>query len=609
MTRENVGLVRQEYLINEDGAALVVGRSGMNSISREFLNRIKDEVSKTSSLGRLSIWLEKNTSLNGRNYSFKGHEYQTAIIDSKHCNQAVIKPSQCGLSEMSARLSLGFLAVQSNTVAMYILPTVSEALRFSKSRIDPIIRDSKYLSSVMGAGNDNAAFKMIGTSQLHMSGSQKAVISVPTDFLVTDELDFCDAENLVTAESRLTHSRFKDEDLNIRGIRRQLSTPTLVGVGISSLFEQSDKQYRLVKCKHCGEWSNPSFLDNVVVQGFDRSMHELAYTDVLDLDERGLLSTAQLLCPHCRNEITQANLQPEYREWVAESPAIRHTQGFSVNPLDLPEFHSPESILRKRLNFADEQGHFYNFVLGLPHDSSSNSILPSAVRDNTTLNQVQPGSTISGCVAGLDIGKTSWLTIGKPVRINGVEELHVLWAEQIRVDGNNVDNLFNTAVERFKQFGVVKAVIDSAPFWDTIIRIQAQFPEGLVLPAMYTLTDRNMPSYSVKETDWIVSVNRTKSIDYLVKQVNTGKVKFADFQEINTVAAHLQGMKRVERMDTSTGKSVERWQKIGPDHYFHSLNYLTLAASMITSGEYTNFAPRVSIKEAFVGRQHQQQEK
>jgi len=573
----------------------------LDPMSREFLHRLKDTVARTSALGRLSDWLENQTTLNGQKFSFRDHEYQIPIINSKHPNQAVIKPSQCGLSELSARLTLGFLAVQSDTVAMYILPTVSEALRFSKSRIDPIIRDSKYLSSIMGAGNDNAAFKMIGSSQLHMSGSQKAVISVPSDLVVIDEEDFCDAENLVTAESRLTHSRFKDEELNIRGIRRHLSTPTLVGVGISALFEQSDKQFRLVKCKCCGAWSNPAFLDNAVVQGYDRSMHEITYMDVLDLDERGLISTAKLLCPHCRNEITQANLQPQYREWVAECPTVRHLQGFSVNPLDLPEYHSPSSILRKRLNFGEEAGHFYNFVLGLPHDSSSNSILPSAVRDNTVLTQVQPGSSISGCVAGLDIGRTSWLLIGKPVRTNGVEELHVLWAEQIRVDVNNVDNLFTTVVERFKQFGVVRAVIDSMPFADTVLRIQAQFPEGLVLPAMYTLTDRNLPAHKVNEKDWVVSVNRTKSLDYLVKQVNTGKVKFASFSEINTVSQHLQGMKRVERADTE-GKLTEKWQKIAADHFFHAGNYLQIAANMVTSGAYTNFAPPVTIKQAEIGK-------
>lgn len=576
----------------------------LDAMSKEFLARLRDTAARTSSLGRLSDWLENNTSLMGAPYSFRGHEYQKAIIDSKSCNQAVIKPSQCGLSELSSRLVLGFLAVQSNSTAMYILPTVSEALRFSKSRIDPIIRDSKYLTSIMGAGNDNAAFKMIGTSQLHMSGSQKAVISVATDLLVVDEVDFCDAENLVTAESRLTHSRFKDEELNIRGIRRQLSTPTLVGVGISAMYEQSDKQRRLVKCKHCGEWVDPSFLDNVVVQGFDRSMHEITHMDVIDLDDRGLISTAKLLCSRCHKEITSENLQPEYREWVAEFPSIRHMQGFAVNPLDLPDYHSPSSILRKRLNFAEEQGHFYNFVLGLPHDSSSNSILPSAVRDNTILTQVQPGSSISGCVAGLDIGKTSWLLIGKPVRTNGVEELHILWAEQIRVDGNNVDNLFLTVVERFKQFGVIKAVVDSAPFWDTVIKIQSQFPESLVLPAMYTLTDRNLPAHKVNEKDWLVSVNRTKSLDFFVKQVNTGKVKFADFAENRVIAQHFQGMKRVERADTE-GKMTEKWLKISADHFFHAGNYLQIAANMVTSGSYANFAPLPKIHEAFVGAEHE----
>jgi len=574
----------------------------LNPISREFVNRLRDSAARTSALGRLSDWLMSNTTLHGKPYSFKDHEFQKALLDEKHPNVCIIKPSQVGLSETIARLVIGFLAVQNNSTAIYTLPTVNEALRFVKARIDPVIESSQYIKGIMSTGNDSSSFKKIGGSAFYAAGTfGKDLISIPSDIIACDEIDFSNPSVLKSAESRLSHSRFLHEELGIRGIRRWLSTPSVTGVGISAMFERSDKRRRLVKCKHCADWFFPNFLENVVVQGYDRPFSNLTAEDVTDLDGRGLLSTARLLCPHCHGVITQANLSDEYRDWVAEFPSIVAYRGYAVSPYDLPAYHSSESLLRKRIEYGNEESQFYNYSLGLPYDSSTNSISADAVRQNTTLSPINPGNPLSGAVLGLDVGKTSWITIAKPVRVNGVSELHVLWAEQVRVED---DNLYTTVVERIKQFGVTRAVVDSAPYFDTIIRIQAALPEGLVLPCSYTLTDRKLPSYLVQENTWTVSANRTKCFDLLAKNINSGKVKFATFSEMGTMSQHLQNIKRVERREEGELISAS-WVKTGSDHYAHSLGYAAMASQMVEAGEYTNFSPSVSIRQAVVGRVHE----
>lgn len=342
---------------------------------KEYLSRVKDAVESSSALGRISYWLEKHTRLSGGRYSFKGHEFQRKIIDSEHPNQVVLKPSQTGVSEMTARLCLGFIAVSPDTVSIYTLPTVNEALRFSKSRVDPIIKGSKYLNSIMVSGSDSSSFKQVGSSQLFMAGTfGKALISIPTDLLINDELDFSNPEVIATAESRLSHSRFYNEELDLRGIRRKFSTPTVPNVGVSDLFNKSNKNYRLVKCKHCSHWFHPDFLAHVRVTGYDRTMDEISYSQVNDLETRGLLNTAKLLCEKCHKVITKDNLMPEYRDWVEESPTVKHIEGFCVSPFDLPDYHTPSSLLRKRLEYKEEEGHFRNFTLGVPYSDSSNSI-------------------------------------------------------------------------------------------------------------------------------------------------------------------------------------------------------------------------------------------
>ncbi len=574
----------------------------LNTLADEYLGRIKDAVESKTALGRLSSWLEKHTTIGGRRFSFKDHEFQIDIVDSPHPDVAVIKPSQVGLSEGTARLYLGFLAVSPDTVGIYTLPTVNEALRFSKSRIDTIIKGSKYLSSAVNPGSDSSSFKQVGSSQAFMAGTfGKALISIPTDLLVNDEVDFSNPEVLVTAESRLSHSRFYNEVLDIRGIRRKFSTPTLPQIGIADAFDKSDMRRRLVKCKHCGKWFWPNFLQHVVVQGYDNSMEEITYLDVQDLEDRGLLKTAKLLCEHCHNPVSQQDLGPDRREWVAEKPHIVAREGYSVSPFDLPAYHSPTSILRKKIQFKEEEGHFRNFTLGLPYADASNSVLPDAVRKNTILLPAYPGTTNHyGCVAGLDVGKTSWLIIAVPYRVSGVTELHVIWTEQIKVNQQSEDQLFSTVVERFRQFRVVKAVCDAMPFTDTILRIQAQFAEQLVLPCMYTLTDRKLPNFQVKDSDNSLEANRTKSLNSLVKRVNNNLVKYAKTPDIKTLESHLQGMKRVDRLgDDGTWKS--EWVRSGPDHYFHALNYTNMAAEMCEDILHTGWAPVPNVVQAIVG--------
>ncbi len=577
----------------------------MDEYYKEYIHRVRDAVESSSALGRLSHWLTKHTTLAGKKFSFKDHEYQEAIVDSTHPNQAVKKPSQVGLSELTARLILGFLAVSPDTVGIYTLPTVNEALRFAKSRMDPVIKGSKYLSNMISPGNDSSSFKQLGSSQLFMAGTfGKALISIPTDLLVNDELDFSNPEVIATAESRLSHSRFFDEILDIRGIRRKFSTPTVPGVGVSDLFDKSDKRYRLVKCKHCGHWFWPNFLVHVVVQGYDRIMDEITYAEVLHLDSRGLIETAQLLCEKCHGPITRTNLGAEYRDWVAERPHVRHVQGFQVSPFDLPAYHSPASLLRKKLEFKEEEGHFRNFSLGIEHSDASNSILPNAVKDNTTIRPQYPDSTSAyGCVMGLDVGKTSWLLVGKPMLNPGTMEttIHVFWAEQVNIRTGEEDILFETVVERIKQFRVSKIVCDSLPYTDTIIRICKRFPTGLALPCMYVLTDRKLPPYIVKNDETSVDANRTKTINSIVRKVNNNQVKFAKFPDIEVLEKHLQGMKRVDRI-LDDGSVDSQWVKSGPDHYFHALNYLNMAADMVGASIVSGFSPGVGIVKTVVGK-------
>jgi len=577
----------------------------MSGFYEEYLRQLEDSFDRQSSLGRLSYWLEKHTRLAGKPYSLKGHEAHRAIIDSRHNNSAVIKPSQIGMTEGTARLVLGFLAVEQDVVSMYLLPTVGEGQRASKSRIDPIIRQSPYLKSVLVPGSDSSSFKQLGSSQLIVGGTfGKAVISVPTDLLVIDELDFCNAENVATAESRLTHSRFLDESTGVRGIKRKLSTPTAVGVGIDRLYQQSNQMKRLVKCQHCGHHFWPQFYTHVVIPGWDRPMEELGYLDANGLKTRGLLEKAVLLCDACHKPLTQANLGPDYREWVAEFPSITVQEGWQLSPFDFPDYHSPVSILHKLIDYGNNLNHFKNFVLGLAHSDASNSVVDEMVAHNTTLKLIPPevaqSIRLSGCVAGLDVGKVSWLVISKRNYLSST--LDVVWVEQIRLEGDEDGDLVNKVLLRMTQYGVIKLVSDAMPYTPSILSIQSRRPEGWVLPNFYTLNDRKLPLYVVDEKDNVVKSHRTKTLNLTAGKINKGEIQWPICSEMDTVRKHLQGMKRIDRAqeDGSSDDASSEWVKSGDDHYFHATNYLVMADD-ITGESYSGYIPLPSIRPLQLG--------
>ena len=578
----------------------------MNQQAEAFLARLRDYLeSNTGSLGRLSFWIEKYTTLANRPFSFKHHEYQREICDDSAYSMVVIKPSQVGLSELTARMTLAFLATNPGIKAIYGLQTVKFASNFFKSRIDPVIRESEALKTLLLPASDSAQFKEFNNgSQLHGVGFSQgvAIISIPASMVVSDETDFADPQSIATAESRLSHAPFVDPETGVRGIRRYFSTPTVDSWGVSGLFAKSNQRRRLVTCKHCHNWFWPNLLEHCVIDGWDRQMTEITAVDVQSLDDRGLLASARLLCPACHQPITKRNLMPDYREWVAERPESRRMSGWQVSPFDLPEFHTPESLLRKLVEFGDASvNHWYNFALGLPFTNALNSVIEGRIEENTVVRPIAPeqaaAGAISGCVAGLDVGKVSWITIGKVVE----NRLHIVWMEQIRLRSDDGSDLESRVLELLKAYRAVLCVSDAFPYSDTILRLVERYPGFKA--AEYSIRDKTLPMVVGDEENDIVKMNRTKTLSYLVKRINSGQVKFPTSPEMPVMSAHIRAIKQIERTKDN-GEVVQEWVNTGPDHYAHSLNYLNTAATLLGTLFTSSFAAPVTLKSAQIGSKY-----
>ena len=571
----------------------------MIPLASTFLDRVRAGAAGTRDMSRMSAWIVDHTRHPKDKltpWSFANHEMQIDIANDQHHHTKVRKCSQVGLSELSVRLSLGMLSIFSGSTAIYTLPTAKFASKFAKSRINPVVEASRTLSDLVPPGADSAELKQFGSSFLYVVGTsgQSSPISIPADMLVRDEVDFSNQALLSMFFSRLGHA---EEG----GWIRDFSTPTVDKYGISADFDSTTKGRYVVKCYHCSDRVALDPFRDVIIPGYDGKLVEF---EKEDLDNPGYdIANAALLCPTCRNEVTQANLMDaSTREWVHANPDAE-MGGYQVMPFDVP-FVNPLAKTIKAIDQYERKADWVNFEWGKPYQDADNSFLASVIKANTVVQFIPAGPfAAQGCVAGLDIGKTSWIVIGK--RLSGGKAVDIIYAEQIRQDDD--DHLFKRTMELMKWFGVVRLVVDAGPDFSTVLKLIGKSLVDQVYGCYYVRTGKkNLSAIDVKMEEQVVVVGKVDSFNITSKAVNTGLVRFPRCQEMATIQSHCENMRRVSSKD-SQGEMKTAWVNVGPDHYANALNYLMIALGLC---EYLNLhapapAPATVIKARFGAEQEE----
>jgi len=537
-----------------------------------YLERIKTGVSSTVDMKQITKWVLNNTAhpkIDGAKWSFKDHEYQQDIMNDASPHLICRKCSQVGVSEMILRLVLGLVGMLPNHTAIYTLPTSGFSSKFSKTRIDPVIARSKSLKELLDPNIDNVELKKIGTSFLYLLGTytQSGAISIPADILVHDEVDFSDPQALTTFASRLGHAENG-------GFKRQFSTPTVEGFGISALFSGSTQAQYGIVCDACHDTVFPNFMEHVIIPGMEDPMTDFSKED---LEHNGYdIDGAWLSCPECHSKLSENNLaDPEKRRWVHKYPD-REVQGYQVFPYDVIKYN-PISHTLKTVKDYEIRADWVNFKVGLPDEDATNSFSQEVMDNHTTGRFVLPAMGVAtGCVAGIDIGKVSWILIGKPVG----KVLNVIYAEQIKQ--NSEGYLLTRVIEICTYFGVRKGVMDAGPEYS----VSSAFVASGVMNryfANYYVRNKTTSSLShiqIDEEEGILKTARSVSFDLLVKRVNSGRVVFPQHKEAKIIKQHLRNIKRVKGFDSVNEQTV-RWISTGDDHYAQALNYLNIAATLL----------------------------
>lgn len=412
---------------------------------------------------------------------------------------------------------------------LYLFPSRSDVLDFSKGRISPLIEENESIGRMV-RDTDSAGIKAIGNGFLYLRGmkSRVGLKSVPADFIIFDELDEAPQNSVDMAMERMAHSEFKEV--------LKLSNPTLPDYGIDKAFQETDQRYWLLKCEKCGE----------------STCLEDTFPDcLLEVDGRVILA-----CSKCK-----AELNPALGEWVAKKSSIIDKRGYHYSQL-FSQFVSPAEILhqyRTTSNLRD----FFNLKIGNAYVEAENRLSIQEVLSlcgSDGIIQSDPGP----CFMGIDQGRDLHVVIGKkhPQKAGKIVHLGVYR------DWEELDRLA-------KNFNVLRTIVDALPETRNA-RAFAERRKGKVFLNFYREFFKG--DYKWDEGNLTVVCNRTESLDTSHNEIMTGQIVLPKECEIvGEFAKHLHNVAKKLEEDEETGSKRYVYVRLGPDHFRHAFNYESMA--------------------------------
>lgn len=536
-----------------------------SELFKRHIARLKSALSAHSH-DTICDFITEHTYIRGTRFTFEGHEYQQKILSDQSQNIAIIKSAQIGISEMSARLALAKAVLINGFSTIYTLPAASAAQNFMKTRIDPVVDSSPYLSELVSKDVDNSTVKRFGDSYVYLKGAQvdRQAISVPADMIVMDEVDNSNQDVLTLFESRLIHSKY--------ALTVKLSTPTIPGYGIDLAYKQSRRHLNMCKCSHCNHWFYPDYFEHVRIPGFKDGLDTITKRHFASPEFRWM--EAFVACPSCEKP---ANLLPAHREWVIENPDENFpTAGYRVSPFDCPTIIRPAALVKASTEYERKQD-FYNQRLGIPMEDKETSLQRQEL-DGCIISEY-PGGGFS-YVFGLDMGLTCWMTIAAVLPDNTLIIVKVIPIPLYAV--------LEDVPVIVRQYKCRMGVIDHGPYTETVYRLQQILVNSFA--GVYATNQKGIDLFKVKDQDEDkdkgklavrqVNIARDRCFDLIMMMVRSGHILKVSDEHDEQWKDHMLDQKRVREFRND--ELVFTWRKTsGEDHMSHSLLYCLVASRML----------------------------
>jgi hypothetical protein len=551
---------------------------------------------------RPSIWAQELTTLRGRPYRFEARlengiydmsrpqaqrRFLQEIMDDQHPWKAQQKARQLGLSENAVREALWFADQHPHTKQVYTFPTENQVRDFSNTRLEETIKDSPYLSRLMSETGDvdRVTLKKIRSSFIFFrsGATPKAGEGVDADMVTFDELDRMHKGVTVAFNESLSSSTY--------GYRRDVSTPSLPGVGVNESFQKSDQRHWFMECPYCGHFFTlvhdwPNCIQEIPA----RLRHRFP-------DIKGMEQTHYFQCMQCHEPVSDLTRMNGF--WYALFPENKRVRGYQTSQLIAP-WISATSVINKLLDYKLEQLHT-NYVIGLPYMGKNVLITEGNIRaciDNSMTNPYDlPPAVRTKVQVGGDWGNDSWQIAGAPfgdgrIVLTGIQHISDKMKEP-----EDKNPHFERSKAFFKLMDAKRGVFDAGYGKDRNYELLKEFP-ARVYSCFYP---NNQTDYTKSFTDawndndFRVNVDRTLTLKVALKMFVDRKIiipkwivddptlapyKGGHLPIFQVFIKHLTNLVSVMDIeDGADGREVinERIGTLpGGDHFGHAWNYLCI---------------------------------
>lgn len=291
----------------------------------------------------VSVWADtyrmlSNTSAEPGRWKTSRAPYQKDIMDAftqPGIHRVVVKScAQIGKSDIMNNVIGRFAHLDPCTIMM-IQPTIEMAQDFSKTRIAPMIRDTRVLRDLFldvktRDSNNTILNKIFPGGRLVMAGanSPAGLASRPVRILLCDEVDRFPASAGTEGDPiDLAAKRMTTYWNRVMGM---FSTPTNEGASrIDVEYEAGTQEEWCHRCPNCGEYSKLKYTDmDVDAKQVKGTLGRKTY----------LVKSVKWRCPHCGFKFTERQMKQAPQKYVSTNPEALENgcRSFFINAFSSP---------------------------------------------------------------------------------------------------------------------------------------------------------------------------------------------------------------------------------------------------------------------------------
>lgn len=266
-------------------------------------------------------------------------EVMRAISDPHVSKVVMVASSQVGKTEAELNAIAYFIDQDPGNI-LFVHPTVEDARKFSRIRIEPMIENCPRLkgkvqevkSKARGKSKANTILQKAfpgGTLTLTGSNSASALSSTPARYIIGDERDRWafsagrEGDPWALAEARQTTF------YNAKAI--EVSTPTVKGKSnIEYSFYKGTQEHYCKQCPECGEYREIVFED---------VRYEPIVTKIHGKKQWEIKDGVSWVCPVCGCVSSEDTMRRQPAKWIADNPDAYDKKG--IRSFWLSAFCSP----------------------------------------------------------------------------------------------------------------------------------------------------------------------------------------------------------------------------------------------------------------------------